>query len=242
MPPEAGQIDASSDAIIDVIIPALDEEASIGQVIRALPPSVRRVIVVDNGSRDGTARVARDAGAVVVTEPRRGYGAACLAGIARLREDPAPPEIVAFLDGDYADDPRQLADLTSPISRGEADLVIGSRSLGEREPGALSPQQRAGNAVAVLFIRALYGHRYTDLGPFRAIRFDRLLALGMRDPGYGWTVEMQVRALRRGLRVKEVPVAYRRRGTGHSKVSGTLRGTFGAGYKILLTIARHAFS
>lgn len=227
--------------IVDVIIPALDEEASLPAVLAALPGGwVREVVVVDNGSRDGTAAVARAAGATVVSEPRRGYGSACLAGLRHLRGRASPPEAVAFLDGDGSDDPAELPALLRPIARGEADLVIGSRTLGERERGALSPQQRAGNRLASLLIRALYGHRCSDLGPFRAVRFPSLMALDMRDRGYGWTVEMQVKALRRGLRVVEVPVRYRRRRAGRSKVSGTVRGTLGASGKILFTIARHA--
>lgn len=222
----------------DAIIPALDEEGSIGAVVRAARPRVRRVIVVDNGSRDHTAEAAREAGAEVVREPRRGYGAACLAGLLHLAAD--PPGAVVFLDGDGADDAGEIPSLVGPIARGEAELVLGSRTLGTREPGALTPQQRAGNALACALIRLGYGHRYTDLGPFRAARWDALARLGMRDRSYGWTVEMQVKALRRGLRVVEIPVRSLRRTAGRSKVSGTVRGTIGAGYKILTTIARHA--
>ena len=227
--------------IVDAIIPALDEEATVGRVVRAIlgGSAVRTVVVVDNGSRDATAEVARAAGAEVVSEPRRGYGAACLAGIAHAAARAEPCHVLVFLDGDLSDDSADVARLLEPIARGAADLVIGSRTRGA-EPGALTPQQRAGNAVAVAVIRALYGHRYTDLGPLRAIRLSSLVSLGMVDRDYGWTVEMQVKALRRGLRVVEVPVGYRRRAGGKSKVSGTLRGTIGAGWKILTTIARHA--
>jgi glycosyltransferase involved in cell wall biosynthesis len=227
-------------ATVGAIIPALDEEGAIGGVVAGALPYVAGVVVVDNGSRDRTAEVARAAGAEVIAERERGYGAACLAGIAHLAARSDPPSIVVFLDGDGADDPAQLPELIAPIARGDADLVIGSRTRGRREAGSLTPQQRAGNAVAVLAIRALYRHRFTDLGPLRAIRWDALRSLDMRDRNYGWTVEMQVKALRRGLRVVEIPVDYRRRAAGRSKVSGTLAGTLGAGAKILWTIARHA--
>jgi glycosyltransferase involved in cell wall biosynthesis len=229
--------------IIDVIIPALDEE-------RALPPlleelraqTVRRVIVVDNGSRDRTAQVARAAGARVVEERHRGYGAACLRGIAECAASEPRPDAIVFMDADGSDDPAELPRLLEPIARGEADLVLGSRVLdGARvEPGALSPQARAGNLIATTMIRALYGVRFTDLGPYRAIRFDALTALGMRDLDWGWTAEMQVKAVRQKLRVREVPASWRRRRAGKSKISGTVRGVIGAGYKILTTIARYA--
>ena len=224
---------------VDCVIPALNEAASLPSLLDELSRSrARRVVVVDNGSRDATAEVARAGGAEVVAEPRRGYGSACLAGIAHLAS--SPPDVVVFLDGDCADDPRALDELVAPIERDRADLVVGSRTLGRREPGALTPQQRVGNALAVALIRGLYRHRFTDLGPFRAIRFPSLQALGMRDRDFGWTVEMQVKALRRGLRVVEVPVDYRRRRAGQSKVSSTVRGTIGAGCKIVWTILRHA--
>jgi glycosyltransferase involved in cell wall biosynthesis len=219
-----------------VIIPAYNEGASLPLVLAELPRRrVGTVIVVDNGSEDDTAAVARRGGARVVREERRGYGRACLAGLAAAAE--LRPEIVAFLDGDHSDHPEELPRLLAPIEAGEADLVIGSRVRGRREPGALLPQARAGNLVAVILIRWLYGFRYTDLGPFRAIRWAALERLRMRDTGFGWTVEMQVRALQEGLRVREVPVGYRRR-VGTSKITGTLRGTVGAGRGILGTIHR----
>jgi len=199
------------------------------------PPGALRVVVVDNGSTDGTAAVARAAGATVVFEPRRGYGAACLAGLAALRG--APPAIVAFLDADASDDPAQLDEILAPILAGRADLVIGSRVLGRREPGALTTLQVLGNRLAVALLGVLFGVRATDLGPFRAIRWPALERLGMRDRDYGWTVEMQARAARHRLRAVEVPVRYRRR-VGRSKISGTVRGALGAGWKILFTIAR----
>jgi glycosyltransferase involved in cell wall biosynthesis len=222
---------------VDVVIPALDEEHALPRVLREIPrPPVRRVVVADNGSRDRTAEVARAEGAEVVHEPRRGYGAACLRALAHLAAD--PPDVVVFVDGDHSDHPAELPSLLTPIDRGEADLVIGSRTLGRAERGSLTPQQRVGNAVACVALSRLYGARYTDLGPFRAIRWEALLGLDMRDRDYGWTVEMQIKAARARLRHAEVPVSYRRR-IGASKVSGTLRGTIGASHKILWTLARH---
>lgn len=223
---------------IDVVIPALNEEASLLLVLADIPrPPVRRVVVADNGSRDGTARVAQEGGAEVVAAARRGYGSACLAGLDHLRRT-GPPDVVVFVDADYSDSPDEIPRLVAPLLAGEADLVIGSRVLGQREPGALLPQARAGNLVAVLLIRLFYGHRFTDLGPFRAVRWECLERLGMSDPDFGWTAEMQVKALRHGLRATEVPVSYRRR-VGVSKITGTVSGTIRAGYKILWTVARH---
>jgi glycosyltransferase involved in cell wall biosynthesis len=224
---------------VDVIIPALNEEAALPRVLAEIPrPTVRRVVVADNGSTDRTAEVARASGAQLVYEPERGYGAACLRALGHLAAD--PPDIVAFLDGDYSDHPGELDVLIAPIVAGHADLVIGSRARGTREAGALSPQQRVGNAIACSALRALYGVRYTDLGPFRAIRWETLQALSMRDRNYGWTVEMQIKAARQGVRYREVPVSYRRR-IGVSKVSGTVRGSLGAGVKILWLLGRYAW-
>lgn len=221
---------------VDVIIPALDEEQSIRSVLAAIPqPPVRTVTVVDNGSRDATAERARAAGARVVSEPRRGYGAACLAGLAALPED---TDIIVFLDADGSDDPAQIVPLIAPILSGAADLVVGSRTGPGVERGALTPQQRIGNQVASVWLRTRYGLAATDLGPLRAIRKDALDSLAMADRDYGWTVEMQIKAARKGLRYAEVVVPYRCR-EGRSKISGTLRGTIGASAKILGLLARY---
>ncbi len=219
------------------MIPALDEEEAIGLVIREIPPIVSEIVVVDNGSRDRTADVARAAGARVVVEPRRGYGQACLAGIAAV----SGADVVAFLDADHSDYPAQLVEVLAPILAGEADLVIGSRNLGRRARGAHPAHAILGTRLCVGLMNLLIGTSATDLGPFRAITAAALRDLDMRDRNFGWTVEMQVKAARRGLRVREVPVDYRPR-IGRSKVSGTVSGTVRAGAKILGTIARHAFS
>jgi glycosyltransferase involved in cell wall biosynthesis len=221
---------------VDVIIPALDEEQALPHVLADIPPWVRRVVVADNGSRDRTAHVARAGGAEVVHEPRRGYGAACLRAMAHLVAD--PPEVLVFLDGDHSDHPQEMGALLEPIARRRAEIVIGSRARGRAEAGSLTLQQRVGNAIACVALRTLYGAYYTDLGPFRAIRWDALQRLDMRDRDYGWTVEMQIKAARVGLRAAEVPVSYRRR-IGVSKVSGTLRGTLGASRKIITVLLRH---
>ena len=220
---------------ITVIIPVLNEQDALPHVLSDIPwDMVREVIVVDNGSTDATSEVAYRAGARVIHEPRRGYGAACLAGIQAIQES----DIVVFLDGDYSDHADELPDVVAPIIDGHADMVIGSRVRGNHERGALAPQARWGNWLAVTLILLLYGVQYTDLGPFRAIRTSMLQSLGMRDQRYGWTVEMQVRAINAGLRIQEVPVSYRRR-TGKSKISGTLRGCVLAGVAIIGTIFRY---
>lgn len=221
-----------------VLIPALNEQESIGRVIADLPRGlVDRVVVVDNGSTDATARVATEAGADVVREDEKGYGAACLRGLRELSAD--PPDVVVFLDGDYSDHPDELPLVAAPVLSGEADLVIGSRMTGESERGALLPQARFGNRLACLLMRLIWNVRYTDLGPFRAVRWDALERLRMADRGYGWTVEMQIKAVRHGLRIREVPVSYRKR-IGESKITGTVSGSVKAGAWILWTIGRYA--
>ncbi len=220
---------------VAVVIPALNEAPAIRQVLDAIPAWVSQVVVADNGSTDRTADIARAAGAQVVPEARRGYGAACLAGIAALRS----PDIVVFLDGDFSDHPEQMERLVAPIVRGEAEFVVGSRTLGGAEPGALTAVQRFGNWFACRLVRLTFGVRYTDLGPFRAIAYPSLQRLAMSDRDYGWTIQMQVRAARLGLRTAEVPVTYRRR-IGRSKISGTARGVVGAGVKIMATVLGEA--
>lgn len=221
------------------IIPALNEVEAIAGVIHSvLRQGLERVIVVDNGSTDATSVAAKDAGAIVVCEPTRGYGAACLAGIRAL---PTDTEVVVFLDGDGADDPGRLSELVGPITAGQADLVVGTRTGAGIERGALTPQQRVGNAIASLCLRWRFGLPATDLGPFRAIRRATLEELRMSDTGYGWTVEMQIKAARHHARYAEVQVPYRRR-IGTSKISGTVRGVVGASVKILAVLARHSIA
>ena len=226
---------------VAVVIPALNEEASIRQTVRgimaAAPQGLAQVIVADNGSSDQTAHLAREAGATVVVEPERGYGAACLAGL-----DALAPEvnIVLFMDADLSDVPDEAQSLIAPLIAGKADLVIGSRTIGQVEPGAMTTPQRFGNWLAPALVRWIWGVRYTDLGPFRAVRRDALDALAMSDRDFGWTIEMQVRAAKMNFAIAERPVSYRRR-VGTSKISGTLKGVLAAGTKILFVIAREAF-
>jgi glycosyltransferase involved in cell wall biosynthesis len=224
--------------VIDVIIPAYNEEDSIALVVQEIPATlVRDIIVCNNNSKDNTAEVARNAGAVVVDEARPGYGSACLRGMAHIAARPEAewPDVVVFIDGDHSDYPEQLPEVIAPILNGTADMVIGSRALGNLEPGSMQPQQIFGNWLATTLIKLIYGVQFTDLGPFRAIRYTDLRKLGMNDPDFGWTVEMQVRAAKAGLRSTEVAVHYRNR-IGVSKISGTVRGTILAGHKILWTI------
>ncbi len=225
-----------SSAIVDVIIPAYNEEKSIGLVLNDIPKDlVREIIVCNNASTDHTVKNAEKGGALVLTELRKGYGSACLKGITHLKSKEHKPHIVVFIDGDYSDHPDQLPDLIRPILEEDYDLVIGSRSLGNMDRGAMTPQQVFGNWLATNLIRLFYNYHFSDLGPFRAIKYDRLIELDMQDPDFGWTVEMQVKAAKMKFKCTEIPVNYRRR-IGVSKVSGTIRGTILAGHKILWTI------
>jgi len=220
-------------ARVGVLIPALDEERAIARVIGEIPECVDDILVVDNGSRDRTAEVAESAGARVVREGERGYGAACQTGIKTLNG----ADIIVFVDGDYSDHPKEMLSLVDPIAAKEADFVVGSRVRGNATSGSLTPQQRFGNWLACRLLRLFWGADFSDLGPFRAIRRDALDSLGMTDRGYGWTVEMQIKSVKSGLRTMEVPVSYRRR-IGTSKISGTVRGSVVAGITILGWIFR----
>jgi len=220
---------------IYVIIPAYNEEQSIGKVVEAIPQGlVKEVVVVSNASTDNTMNVATQAGATAIEERQKGYGAACLKGI-RYIADKGDADIIVFLDGDFSDYPEEMPLLIKPIIEGGYDMVIGSRALGEREGGSMMPQQIFGNWLATTLIRLLYKYEFTDLGPFRAIRYDKLVEINMKDEDFGWTVEMQVKAAKLKMKCTEVAVNYRKR-IGVSKVTGTIKGTFMAGYKILWTI------
>lgn len=220
---------------ISVIIPAFNEESSIGLVLNALPQDlIHEIIVVDNNSTDDTARVASENGARVVAETRKGYGSACLKGISVLDN----PDIVVFLDGDFSDYPEELVKLVAPIEEGVMDFVLGSRMILPKSRLALLPQSRYGNQLAVFLMRLFFHHRFTDLGPFRAIRYESLKSIGMQDTNFGWTVEMQVKAVKKGLRIQEIPVQYRDR-IGVSKITGTFSGTIKAGTKIIYTIFKY---
>ena len=220
---------------ISVIIPAFNEEESIGLVIQNLPQKkIKEIIVVNNGSTDKTAYIAKEHGAKVVYETYRGYGAACLKGISELNE----PEIVVFLDGDFSDFPEEIESLVDPIINNQADFVLGSRMLLPQSRVSLLPQARYGNLLAVFLIKLFFRHQFTDLGPFRAIRYKSLKELNMVDKNFGWTVEMQIKSVKHGLCIKEVPVQYRKR-IGVSKITGTISGTFKAGIKIIFTIFKY---
>lgn len=222
--------------IVDVIIPVYNEEDSIGKVISEIPDTiVRNVVVCNNGSIDRTATVAEAHGAIVVHQPEKGYGNACLKGMEYISNQEVKPDIIVFLDGDYSDFPGEMVDLIKPIVTENVDLVIGSRALGEMQSGAMMPQQIFGNWLATTLIRIIYGYEFTDLGPFRAIKYPVLMDMQMEDKTFGWTVEMQVKAAKMKLKTAEVAVRYRKR-IGKSKVSGTIKGTILAGHKILWTI------
>ena len=223
--------------VVDVIIPAYNEEASIALVIQDLPELVREIIVVDNNSIDATSDRAIEAGATVIKQQLQGYGNACLKGIEYLSSKNNSPDIVVFLDADYSDHPAELVDLIKPIQNENADLVIGSRSLGQRERGSMLPQQRFGNWLATVLVKIVYGKKISDLGPFRAVDFKKLLELDMQDKTYGWTIEMQLKAIKQNYHYREVPVSYRKR-IGISKITGTVKGTILAGVKIIGTIIK----
>ena len=224
---------------IVLIIPAFDEERSIAAVIADIPKHiVSEIIVVDNNSKDQTAAIAKAAGATVLSEKEQGYGAACLKGMAYLASQTTKPDMIVFMDGDYSDYGEQLTDVIQPILDNRSDMVIGSRALGNRERGSMTFPQIFGNWLATSLMKQIYKTKYTDLGPFRAIRYDALMQLGMKDRNYGWTVEMQLKAAKQKIRISEVPVNYRVR-IGVSKVSGTVKGTVMAGYKILTTIFKY---
>lgn len=224
--------------IIDVIIPAYNEEKSIPKVIAEIPDIVRNIVVANNNSTDRTGEVAKSAGAKVVFEPQKGYGKACLTAMDWIKSQEIQPDMVVFLDGDYSDYPEEMLDLIQPIREGKAEMVIGSRALGERESGSMTFPQVFGNWLATTMMKYMQGAKFSDLGPFRAIVWSKLLDLKMVDQNFGWTIEMQIKAHKAGLRYKEVPVNYRKR-IGVSKVSGTVKGVFGAGYKIIFTIFRY---
>lgn len=227
--------------IIDVIIPAYNEQHAIGLVVSEVPDYIRHIVVVNNNSNDHTKVNALEAGAIVVDEPQRGYGRACLSGMAYIKELEVQPEIVVFMDADYSDYPEEMTELLSPILNQGVDFVIGSRVKGKKEKGSMTFPQIFGNWMATSLMKSIFGAEYSDLGPFRAIKWEKLLSLDMKDQNYGWTIEMQIKAHQHQLLFAEVPVNYKRR-IGTSKVSGTLKGTFLAGYKILWTIGKYRIS
>lgn len=229
----------STNPDIRVVIPAFNEQNAVGLVIEEIPKDlVSEVVVVDNGSTDNTFQVAKEKGATALSETRRGYGQACLKGLDHIHKSSTPPDIVVFIDGDHSDYPEEMTKLVEPIIHEDVDMVIGSRALGQKEKGAMTPQQVFGNWLATTLMRWFYGTSYTDLGPFRAIKYDRLVAMGMKDTNYGWTVEMQLKAAKRKMKTVDIPVNYRVR-IGKSKVSGTVKGTVMAGYKIITTIFKY---
>lgn len=226
--------------MIKVIIPAFNEEQSIAKVIQDIPSSVAEIIVVNNGSTDSTVLVAKEAGATVLDENRKGYGFACLKGIDYIQNQSETTDILVFLDGDYSDYPEELTQVVAPIIEDNVDLVIGARTAALRAKGSMTPQQVFGNWLATFLMHWIYGANFTDLGPFRAIKMEKLQQMNMQDTTYGWTVEMQIKALKQGMTYVEIPVRYKER-IGVSKVSGTLKGTIMAGYKILFLIFKYSF-
>ena len=227
-------------SIIKVIIPAYNEEDSIAKVIKDLPPFVDEIIVVNNNSTDATAKNAKEAGATVLTELKSGYGNACLKGIEYIKQQKKDTDIVVFLDGDYSDYPEELTKIVAPMIEKNIDFVIGSRVKKLREKGAMQPQQIFGNWLATSLMALFFKSKFTDLGPFRAIKFDTLMRLQMEDPTYGWTVEMQLKILKQKFTYEEIAVKYRNR-IGVSKVSGTLKGSIFAGIEILTWIIKYSF-
>ena len=227
-------------AAVNVIIPALNESDSISKVIGDIPDFVQEIIVVDNGSTDTTAEMAKNAGATVLHESKKGYGRACLKGLDYLKNSDQKTDIVVFLDGDYSDYPEQMSDIIAPITNNNMDFVLGSRKKNLSERGAMQPQQRFGNWLATRLMTLFFNSKFTDLGPFRAIKYEVLNSLDMRDQTYGWTVEMQLKILKQKFTYCEIPVKYRNR-IGVSKVSGTLKGTIFAGVKILSWIFKYSF-
>ena len=227
-------------SVIRVIIPAYNEEESIGLVIRDIPASVHEIIVVNNNSSDATAKNAEDAGATVLSEPKPGYGNACLKGIDYIKQQKTDTDIVVFLDGDYSDYPEELTKIVAPIIEKDIDFVLGSRVEKFREKGAMQPQQIFGNWLATFLMCLFFKSKFTDLGPFRAIKFDTLMRLQMEDTTYGWTVEMQLKILKQRFTYEEIDVKYRNR-IGVSKVSGTVKGSIFAGIKILTWIFKYSF-
>lgn len=225
--------------LVDVVIPAYNEEASIGKVIEAIPQGVvREVVVVNNNSTDKTEEVAKGAGATVLKESFQGYGAACLKGISHINAKDQLPDVLVFMDADFSDHPEQIIDVLEPIKKRGVAMVIGSRALGKRQRGSMTPQQVFGNWLATRMMKSLYGVHYTDLGPFRAIQMNALNQIDMQDRTYGWTVEMQLKIAKANLPFEEVPVDYKKR-IGKSKIAGTLKGTILAGYKIITTILKY---
>ena len=225
--------------VVKVIIPAFNEENGVGSVIREIPKDiVDEIVVVNNASTDETEKVARAAGATVLKEETKGYGRACLKGIDYVSQQEVKPNIIVFIDADYSDYPEELPNLIAPILNDGFDLVIGSRAMGQKQKGSMTPQQIFGNRLATSLLRLFYKVKFTDLGPFRAIKYESLIALNMQDKTYGWTVEMQLKAAKQKMKCVEVPVNYRQR-IGFSKISGTIKGTIMAGYKIIWTIFKY---